>query len=300
MRPHFARRSVVARRFVRDGLTTLLALASVGVVARAQDRTLFNTDQIPRELVVALMSYDGSSVPDILIGKAPPMLAPKLFVPPRSRILGSQMSSAATTVVVDVPIDANELRLAVDSGLVSLGWRRGPMTDRSGGGFRPASARTPSAYCDSGHSLTFALVPRGTDAALLRYSITDYDNRCVVDLQQDRMMSFVFPTLVDPPESDRSAAACRSIRAGGGGPATGIAIKNPLSVDDILNAYGKQLADSGWAAVPKAAGDRTVESRWRQTRSGTFTRYATLRVTQPAAHPECRVLEMSIEMDYLR
>ena len=287
-------------RLVVRIVVVILALAAVSPGARAQDRTLFNSDQIPRELVVALMSYDGSSVPDILVGKAPPMLAPKLFVPARARILGSQMSSSQTTVVVDVPIGATELRLAIDSALVQLGWKRGPMNDRGGGGgFRPANARTPSAYCDAGHSLTFALIPRGTDASLVRYAITDYDNRCAVDLQQERSMSYLFPTLVDPSGSDRSAATCRSFRTPSGGPTTGIAIKNALPLDEILAAYGKQFADSGWAAVPTPAGDRTVESHWRQAR-GSFTRYATLRVTQPAAYPECRVMELRLDMDYSR
>lgn len=300
MRPRPSRR-FLALAFVRGPLTMMFALAAIAGRARAQDRTLFNSDQIPRELVVALMSYDGSSLPDILVGKAPPMLAPKLFVPPHARILGSQMSSSQTTIVVDVPIGVTELRLAIDSALVQLGWRRGPMNDRGGaGGFRPATARTPSAYCDNGHSLTFVLIPRGTDASLLRYSITDYDNRCAVDLQQDRSMSYAFPALVDPAGSDRSAATCRSIRTPSGGTATGIAIKNALPLDEILAAYGKQFADSGWAAVPTPAGDRTVESHWRQTRGGSLTRYATLRVTQPAAYPECRVMELFLDMDYSR
>jgi len=300
MRLRLGGRSAV-RPFVRGYLTTFLAFIAVSGVARAQDRTLFNSDQIPRELVVALMSYDGSSVPDILVGKAPPMLASKLFVPPRARVLGSQMSSSQTTVVVDAPMAASELRQMIDSALVQLGWKRGPMNDRgTGGGFRPATARTPSAYCDSGHSLTFTLVPRGIDASLLRYSITEYDNRCAVDLQQTMQMSYVFPTLVDPAGSDRSMGTCRSIRVPSGGPATGIAIKNPLPPDEILAAYGKQFADSGWAAVPTPAGDRTVESHWRQTRGPSFTRYATLKVTQPAAYPECRVMELFLEIDYSR
>jgi hypothetical protein len=299
MRPRPSKRSVVLA-LVRGYLTTLLAMATVSGRAHAQDRTLFNSDQIPRDLVVALMSYDGSNVPDILVGKVPPLLAPKLIVPPRSRVLGSQMSISQTVVVIDVPMGASALRLAIDSGLVQLGWKRGPSYYGAGGGFRPASARTPTAYCSNGQSLAFALVPEGLDASLLRYSITDDAQRCSPDLQQAKPMTFEFPTLIDPAGSDRSAPSCRTVRTTYSGPATSIAYRNALSGEEILSAYGKQLADSGWVTTPLPAGDRTVESRWRQTRAGSSTRYATLRVTQPAAHPECRVMELRIELDYSR
>jgi hypothetical protein len=113
-------------------------------------------------------------------------------------------------------------------------------------------------------------------------------------------MTFDFPTLIDPAESDRSAPACRTMRPTYSSPATSIAFRNALTGEEILAAYGKQLADSGWVTAPLPAGDRTVESRWRQTRAGAGTRYATLRVTQLSAHPECRVMELRIELDYSR
>ena len=288
------------RPLFRGYLTTLFVLATTSGRARAQERTLFNSDQIPRDLVVALMSYDGSSVPDILVGKAPPLLAPKLVVPPNSRVLGSQMSISQTTVVVDVPMAAAALRLAIDSGLVKLGWKQGPSYYGRGGGFLPAANRSPLAYCANGQSLTFSLMPEGLDATLLRYSITDAEDRCRIDLQQVKPMSFEFPTLVDPAGSDRSAPACRTMRTSSSGPTTGTALKTSLSLEEVLGAYGKQLADSGWFVVPTPAGDRTVESRWRQTRAGAGSRYATVKVTQPAAHPECRVMEMRLELEYSR
>jgi hypothetical protein len=264
-------------------------------------RSLFNSDQIPRELVVALLSRDAMSVPDILIGKVPPLLVSRLLIPEKARVLGSQMSASLTLVVIDVPIAGEALRPLVDTGLVQRGWRRGPTAFGSGGGFRPASSRTPFVYCSRGESVSFTIIPRTGDASLLRYAVMDDESQCGINFQHVAPMSYELPTLIDPPGTEQSNAACRAAPPSmTSGPATTTAFKSALSNDALLAAYGKQLTDSGWVAAPKPAGDRSVEARWRETRAGAGSRYVTVSVTQPAANPECRVIEMHVALDYSR
>src|SRR5690349_15654646 len=174
--PRFPRTRGGTGHSCRWCLTVYAIALIVGTDVRAQTRTLFNTDQVPRDLVVALLADDGGTLPDILIGKAPDLLAPKLVIPQGSRVLGTRLSSYQTTVVVDVPMRADSLRLELDGVLVRQGWRPAPPI-QTGGGFQPASMRTPSAYCAGGQTLRFALLPQGR-STLLRYIVTEDEGRC--------------------------------------------------------------------------------------------------------------------------
>jgi hypothetical protein len=288
----------------RRACLTVLVLASlVGAEAPAQTRTLFNSDQIPRDLVIALLAEDGS-VPDILIGKAPDLLAPKLVLPHGARILGTRLSSSQTTVIVDVPMKADSLRLQLDSALRQRGWVSEPAI-YAGGGFQPANMRTPSAYCADGQSLRFALLPQGR-GTLVRYTVAEDEHRCVPTSvrTESGFALFSMPVLIDPQGTDRKLPSCRSIISNGYTSGTSDVLHTTQSPEELLAAYGKQLADSGWMVEVRAPGDRTVESHWYHkptgTRVDTRVSRVSLSVTQPAAHPDCRVLHLESGFDTLR
>jgi hypothetical protein len=112
------------------------------------------------------------------------------------------------------------------------------------------------------------------------------------------------PVLIDPQGTDRKLPSCRSIISNGYTSGTSDVLHTTQSPEELLAAYGKQLADSGWMVEVRAPGDRTVESHWYHkptgTRVDTRVSRVSLSVTQPAAHPECRVLHLESGFDTLR
>jgi len=283
-------------------------------------KTLWNSDQVPRDLVIAMFQaqYGGSSVPDLMIGDVPASLKSKVPMLSGGRVLGTMLSASNSQIYLEVPGRADTLTAAIWRELPKLGWSRYEQPQSvSFGGFRPpmSSMTTPSAWCSESATLTFGLVPRGDATTLVRYTIQDTDNGiCSRRLATGGSVTSVggtatrvvqsvdmrtgpgWPTLYSPLGSDYFAAACRGTGMGRSTNSTNASIRTTMSPQDLMDYYSRQLADSGW--TPAAANDSgAVSKTFMKKDSDGSSRRTTLTIFVPrGTRSDCRDQTMSTEV----
>jgi hypothetical protein len=195
-----------------------LALARVALVVTtlllakplsAQVRTLYNSEQVPRDLVIALLSYDAgmSTVPELLIGEMPSPLVPRIPLPPGARVLGSQVGYW-TIVVIETTLSGDSLRAFFRQQLPQRGWMLAPPDSRfvSRGGFVPDVPRSPAGqvYCSDAQALTYQVIARPNGTSLVKVRVTDSEDEqtCNPKLEETMTAQFRRPTLLLPPGTD--------------------------------------------------------------------------------------------------
>lgn len=276
-------------------VVALAALSLSTVAANAQGRTLYNSDQIPREFVLALLMVHGgtSEVPDLLVGAVPRGLGPRIFVPEGARMLGSMMSLASASILYESSLPVDSLRSLIERSLPRHGWRAmAPPGDRVGG-FRPARLRTSPVYCAGSDQLTFQLIRRGGQGTLVRMHVTDDDERCA-PIRMTRAESDAaylrLPTLVNPRGAETPSPAC--LVGAGNGTTSRTTVETSISSDSLLAHYDRQLADSGWKAAP-APRDHEVSRSWTR-RTAVAEETATITVSSPSERPACKTLTLQV------
>lgn len=274
-------------------LTRTLALSVVLLfvpfAARAQQ-----SDQIPRELALALIPYGGTDGGEIIVGQMPPELVATLTLPTGARILGSFVSLTFAQVVITVPMSADSTAAFARRSLEEHGWIARVMPTMRLGGLQYGSPRStlPSTYCKKGSpdAITIATQFHG-QSTLLRLTRNTGSSICdetrisgvssgsislstttgtsgrAVGLMDQRMAEMPMAS-VPPlwsPGDPRASQVCRPTN-GMGMETQSQPLRTELSPQDILAHYGRQLDSAGWKSAASAGS--SVAGTWTNPENG--------------------------------
>jgi hypothetical protein len=184
-----------------------------------------------------------------------------------------------------------------------LGWKAvkdGPGQNQ-GWGFSPAptAARdTTFGLCNATSSLMVsARTTPARQTRLILISVPQPATECMPQPPGRPSMAAMrgesrMPTVINPPGSDRPA--CGSSGSSGGYPSSEASISTTMSDEELLNFYGKQLADSGWTM----SSPQPVSRTWIRTDSSGTRRVLAIDITPVPGSATCRLLDMQMKFRY--
>ena len=288
--------------------TAVAALAStvalplfVATAASQEPRRLSEPDSIPLALASALVSAGGfTGEPQILVGSVPEWVTPKLFVPPRGRILGSAFLGTTLVAVVTLESASDSILADVRRGLMQRGWTVPPPTPvYTGGGFRPATTAingNPYArdiLCSDQQMLTATATRRrgvATDITMRIISTPGFSlcrpSQPYVPAVRSPMPTLYNPAGVNDARMVNECVSGNSVSTTG----TSTLLRTPMTSEALLEHYGKQLLDSGWTS-PAERG--VVGRTWTRPDSAGTPIEVTLTVT-PGRETGCRDVNMQV------
>jgi hypothetical protein len=289
----------------------LVASATVATPEKlgAQVRRLADVpaDSVPKALVEAVMDPIGSmrmmsngARPRLLVGTLPSGLAQRLWIPPGSTVLGGIESSGFGLAVIHSPLSEDSLNAGYAREEPRLGWTLPPARTSPSPMMGFVQAPTTLAvgsgvveggvFCSGGTTLSISVTPLDPLTREIRATAMNLsDVRCQPPTVQRVIMPNRpnYPTLVNPPGSGPGYANCSAWSSMGGGGTT--RLQTGMAADDVLQHYGKQLADSGWTPGP----DQTVVRSWSHRDStGTLTELTLSARTSQS--PGCVEVQMEV------
>ena len=103
-----------------------------------------------------------------------------------------------------------------------------------------------------------------------------------------------FPTLIDPPGSIEDHGNGPCMASMGGNPiGLGITMRSSMSPQDLLDYYGRQLADSGWTPTPATVPGAL--KTWSRTDSIGTTSEVTVTVAPSSGTAACHMVYMQVQ-----
>jgi hypothetical protein len=251
-----------------------IAVCSLLLPVSVRSQGALRDQPVPRELVEALLASPMGRAPSIVVGQLPPSMAGKLFIPPGARVLGGMYSNAFARTVFVSPERPESIAVAFRRELPKLGWTyfERPTAFSGNGGFRDAPSTValgtpaePIMYCAPGRGLMIQIESRTLTESLV--SVMDTGNNMCAMMQDQSRGPRMYdrprtPTLINPPGARSGYGSCESNNfssSGSGGPE----ITTSMTPEEILNHYGRQLADSGWKQTPSVGLTRS----WTKTDS---------------------------------
>lgn len=288
------------------GLAMLaVALALPTTEASGQERDpLRQPASVPLDLATALASAGGFASegdPQILVGELPEWVAARVYLPPGSRVLGSAFIGSTVVGVVSVPTSSDTVLKDFERQLQQRGWKAPPPPPSYGGGFRPAP--TPSAarvarrftLCGDGQTIT-AWISRQqamSTTVVMRLSASGNAGVCNPPQYPRDMQRSPIPTLFDPEGATDARMARDCSPSFGMSNATSTRLRTTMSPEVLLEHYGRQLQDSGWASartVPTIVG-RT----WTRRDSTGAPVQVSLSVTTSPQDSTCRAVNLELQ-----
>jgi hypothetical protein len=277
-------------------------LLAPAIATGQEPRRLAEPDSVPLALASALVASGGfPSEPQILVGSMPEWITNRLYVPAGARVLGSAFLGTTIVGVITVT-DAPETAIAeFKRQLLQKGWKAPPPAPTyNGGGFRPAPVAPPSGptthmtLCGDQQVLTASAARRrgeATDVTLRVISTTTF-SACRFPEIPTSMIRSPFPTLINPPGAPdaRMNGDCSTTSMGSMG--TGTTLRTSMTPDALLDHYGKQLQDSGWASP----GDKApiVSRTWTRTDSTGAPVETSITVTTSPRDSGCREINLQV------
>lgn len=243
------------------------------------------TDQVPRELVLALLGAGrGSDRADLRVGALPDGLPPAL-VPTDARVLGSLSFARQSTTVLAAPQPADSAGLRLESQLLAMGWAaatRPPPVER--GFVSETPARMPRAFCKDGGTLTISATPRSPSGSVITLSYSPFAGRAACGDATRRRAFFddlPVPALYPPPGTVTEGGG--SVGGGGDGWDLRTRLRGRASAPEVLHHYADQLRRAGWVAGDSAVVSRAAIQTFRSERNGSGVEWhGTLGVAVPA------------------
>ena len=287
-------------------LAMSMALAAAG---RAQGNELLRQPaSIPTELATALLGVGGlGGDAQILVGEMPGWVAARLPLPKRAEVLGSAFFGTTAVSVVKYPSDADTVLRIFERELLPAGWKAAPPMPQYGGGFRPSTADPVSrssrmlTLCGEGRAILMVAPGRqrsGSTTVTLRHMISVAPGYSPCSPATARPAGFErspFPVLYNPPNTETGMAQCYAAGSSVGSSSTGTRLRTAMTPEVILEHYGKQLQDSGWAPevlLPPASVSRV----WVRRDSAGATSRATLTVASMPRDSLCRTVGLEVSM----
>lgn len=228
-------------------------------------------DSVPRELAAALV-FDG--VPGeqcrIHVGEAPEGFT--MAWPEGTIVLGASETANRAKVVAVVPGGNEEVRSAIESGLLSSGWSRlEPHVAPNGFQFRPPSGPDLSFCSEDGAHRMVEIDRRDGESSMVvvhQMSAEMPYSRCRVRPERHlHPVPFegVLPPLY-PPEDAR-------LTDGGGGASdrtveSRAEIRTEAGLAALMEHFARQLEEAGWLRTGGTAGEEASVSSWRFEHEG--------------------------------
>lgn len=246
---------------VRRWMPFVAVAVTVQALAAQEPRRLAQPDSIPLELAGALIASGGfTTEPQILVGMLPGWMNSRVFLPPGGRVLGSAFIGSVTVGVLAVSEQPDIAIAQFKTELANRGWKTPPSPGYGGGGFRPAPPNTPVdqspitrlMLCGGDQQMLIVNATRraGTTTQIVyRVTPTSAYGTCGPQQQQAQRSERVpVPTLINPAEvSDfRNYGNCSSHAQGSGMSGN---VRTPVSLENLVSHYAKQMRDSGWQAT---------------------------------------------------
>ena len=300
-------------RYHRTSWVAILVLLAAGLDATTLGaQGARDTEMVPRELLVsALAVYGGFGAarpPDVQIGGIPADIRAQLPDISGTNVIGTITISYGTVVVLSAAISSDSLRRALERSLRVKGFEppkpiAAEQMPGGRGGFI-ASPELPKAWCSPSSSLLVSTESRGTGASVAMIIVGQYGamGQCP---QQNVTVHFIsdfgmMPTLYDPEGASNFTQKCAAVYRGNSGTSLRNVMVLQVPPSRVLDHYGKQLQDSGWArADTLGTGSRVTRSWMKRTAEGE-QQYLTLSVVVPADQPECRIVEATIDRMRMR
>ncbi len=259
-------------------LAFALTSAAVGQAPRDTLRA------IPRDLVEGLlMPFNmgfGNNI-EFTVGDVPPSLKPFLYVPKGAHVIGGMSNGSAVYVVMSAQASSQDVSAEFRREQPKLGWTVPPTANRSWG-FVAAQAATYDngglQFCHINQSLEIR--PLGRPGVTQISVIVQNNGRCgqtgVVMAGQPG--TSILPALENPFGTTMNVQSCfQTVVAGTGPTATTERVQTNLSPAQLLDAFAKQLSDSGYKSNDGSAGP--IRRTWTRPDSGETIREVTLQVT---------------------
>lgn len=295
---------MTARRFVLWLGSVAFAIPSA--TAGAQEREpLKQPATVPVELAVALSSSGGfgpGGEPQFLVGELPGWVKSRMYVPAGAQVVGSAFLGSNVVSVLKIPSTSDSLMSDVERALLKLGWSQAPMP-YMGGGFRPAAMASSSpmrrpTFCREGQSLLPMLTRQQGTATMLVYRLVaspgGYSICNALAQSGTEMRRSPFPTLYNPQGADAMMTNrdCSMTRSGGSS-TTQTELNTSMSAQAILEHYGRQLQDSGWA--PATLAPPITGLSWMRKDSTGANQLLSLIVQTSAQDASCRTVRLEVQ-----
>lgn len=304
--PTSIRRSVGSLLWSLGALVGFPALSSDagGQVPPARDG---QPELIPRDLVVALLTF-GSGVggSDLKVGKVPDDTPPE-FVPPGAEVLGSMTQFENVVVVLGVRETPDSAVGVMQTRLLASGWTR-PVMPAPGApprGFVAADFATgsgmngmPDVLCRGDESVTLSSMYRSSGGSLLKVSFnrgarySSCRRREEVAMHRSPYEEAPIPVLRAPPGSMMSGGSGSS--ASNNQVRVSTRLSTRLSPGEVIAHYDPQMRAAGWAPVGNGVLDflaaRTYQKTDDKTTSWTAVLYS---IKSPDARDQDVALTLS-------
>ncbi|HEY4133141.1 MAG TPA: hypothetical protein VGM50_21165 [Gemmatimonadaceae bacterium] len=240
---------------------------------------------IPRDLVEGLLmpfNLGFGNANEFTVGDVPPSLKPFVYVPHGAHVIGGLDTRNAVYVVMTSAAPVAEVTAEFRREQPKLGWTTPPAANRTWGFISAQGATMDNAglqFCHINQSLEIR--PYGRPGTT-QISIVVQNNggRCGSNMvaYPSQPMTSLLPVLENPIGTTMNAPACFQLTLPTPG-ATGTTerVQSTLSNAQLLDAFAKQLADSGWKSGDTNGG--TIRRTWTRADSGDVMREITLQAS---------------------
>jgi hypothetical protein len=259
-------------------------------------------DMVPRAIVEDLVSTFGmrGAATSLVIGKLPPALEGRLYLPRTSHVVASLVSDVQSTSIIGSSLAREQAFADLKREMPKLGWQMilAPSPSWGFADARPEPGRDSAfVFCGNQRLLVVTPNPRPGVETQMFVATTSLeggscDNIAVssssgpMPMRPDR--EFVPVRLINPSAAKSHAFdVCDRAHPDNGAQDW---LQTQMTADELFAYYGKQLADSGWQSAPTAA----ITRSWARTDSGGRKRVVDIRITAREDAPMCRNLWMDI------
>ena len=271
------------RSFVRSVLWSFCALAGFSALptevgAQVPPARDGPPELIPRDLVVALLTFgSGAGGSDLKVGKVPDDTPPE-FVLPGAEVLGSMTQYENLVVVLGVRETPDSAVGVMQTRLLASGWTRPPMPSRQPAlrGFVAADVAVgfgmgdmPNVLCRGDESVTLSSMYRSSGGSLLkvafnrgaRYSLCRQREGAMV--HRSPLDEAPIPVLRAPPGSMMTSGNGTSASSDQVTMSTRLSTR--LSPGDVIAHYDTQMRAAGWAPIGNGALEFLAARTYRKT-----------------------------------
>jgi hypothetical protein len=247
-------------------------------------------EMIPRDLVVALITFGpGSGATNLQVGKVPEDAPPEL-VPPGSQIVGSMTQFDNMVIVLGMPEAPDSAIGTMEARLLTSGWTRppAPPVRNMPRGFVSSDYVTmgpggaPGYLCKGDESVNLSSMYRAAGGSLLKLNY-NRGGRYPMCRQQQRDETIVRSPFDEAPVPILRAPPGAMMTSGGGGmsgSSDGVTVRGRLSTRlkpaEAVAHYDTQMKAAGWSPLGDGAVDFMAARRYQKKDERNRNWYGTL------------------------
>lgn len=263
-------------------------------------------DMIPRDLVLALVSYGaGVGGANLRVGQAPDDIPPEL-VPPATEVLGSMTQFENVIIVLGMRESPDSAIGTMEERLVSAGWTRPPAPPARAvpRGFVSSDfpvgpmGGAPSMICKGDEFVNLSSMYRSSGGTLLKVAF-NRGGRYSPCRQRREDGSFRSPYEEAPIPTLRAPTAAMTTEGGGMSSSSGnqVTVSTRLSTQlktaEVIAHYDSQMKAAGWAAIGDGALDFLAARTYQKKDEKDRTWWAVL---YSIKSPDARIQDVALQL----